>query len=166
MIAIKIKDIKTFMHKLLNSALFDSFLLEKAHIRTYNSFIIDGRMNLDFFSKEELKDLELVSFDYSMWKNVKPLIFQIIKGKKVPSFFKITLLLSPQKALELLEHTHNQHLSQVLKFFVITVKFDSHGLLVTCGTSYTTFVIEKDVDLVWDQYFCNFLSENSIDYDL
>ena len=166
MIAIQIKDIKTFMTKLLNSELFDFFLLEEAQLRTYNNFLIDGHMNRDFFTKEELEDPEIFPYEYSLWKTIKPIIFQLIKGKKVPSLLKLTLLFSPKKAHELLVASGNQDLITPLKYFVATIKYDSHGLWITTGISFSAFVADKTADTLWDQYLCNFLWENHIDYSL
>ena len=53
MIALQIKEIKSFMGKLLGTECFDSFLLEEAVITTYNTFRIDGRINREFYSDEE-----------------------------------------------------------------------------------------------------------------
>ena len=52
MLAIQIKDVKTFMSKLLSGNTFDSFLLEEAQIHTFNTFVIDGHQNRDFYTKE------------------------------------------------------------------------------------------------------------------
>ena len=52
MIALKITNVKQFMAKLLGSEDFDSFLLEEAAISTYNTFMIDGHQNRDFYSTE------------------------------------------------------------------------------------------------------------------
>ena len=63
MLAIQIKGIKAFMAKLLNTEIFDVFLLEEAQIQTANTFIIDGHLNRDFYTKEELEESNLVSYD-------------------------------------------------------------------------------------------------------
>lgn len=160
--ALQIKDIKLFMNQLLNSDLFDCFLLEEAQIKSYNNFVIDGHMNRDFFTKEELEDPEIFPYHYSTWKSMKPILFQLIKGKKVPTFLKITLLFPPEKSLSLLENSDNHHLADYLKAFVATIKFDSHGLFVTTGTSFSTFIADQSADLLWDQYFSKFLYDNHI----
>ncbi len=49
MIALKITNVKQFMAKLLGGEDFDSFLLEEATISTYNTFMIDGHQNRDFY---------------------------------------------------------------------------------------------------------------------
>lgn len=166
MVALRIKDIKTFMAKLLNSEIFDGFLVEEVQIQTYNNFVIDGHMNRSFFTKEELEDPEIFPYEYSAWKIIKPLVFQIIKGKKVPGFLKITLLLAPEKACDLLEKKEAANYIDQLKAFVLTVKFDSGGLLLTSGTSFTTFIMDKTPDNIWDQALCKFLTHHQIDYDV
>ena len=103
MLAIQIKDVKTFMAKLLSADTFDSFLLEEAQIHTYNNFVIDGHQNRDFYTKEELEDPEVFPYEYSMWKDMKGICFQLIKGKKVPTLMKITLHKKPQEVRALLE---------------------------------------------------------------
>ena len=101
MLAIQIKDVKTFMSKLLSGNTFDSFLLEEAQIHTFNTFVIDGHQNRDFYTKEELEDPEAFPYEYSEWKNMKTICFQLIKGKKVPTFMKIILHLLFELLLQL-----------------------------------------------------------------
>ena len=42
MIALRIKDVKHFMGRLLGTDFFDIFLLEQAVVTTYNTFTVDG----------------------------------------------------------------------------------------------------------------------------
>ena len=85
--AYKISDLKNFMNKLLLSEGFDYFLLEEGTIITYNSFQIDGRIQTDFYTKEEQEVSSLCSYDFSLWKEMRPLCFQLIKGKRTPLSF-------------------------------------------------------------------------------
>ncbi|MDE7200155.1 MAG: hypothetical protein K2O15_14920, partial [Lachnospiraceae bacterium] len=80
MIALKITNIKQFMNKFLTGGDFDSFLLEEASISTYNTFIIDGHQNRAFYSTEEWEDQEIRPYDLSMWKTIRPICFDLIKG--------------------------------------------------------------------------------------
>lgn len=165
MIALQIKDVKSFMMKLLNTDTFDSYLLEEAQIHTFNTFLIDGHQNRDFYTKEELEDPELFPYDFSQWKNMKSICFQLIKGKKVPTFMKITLLLSPEQAYTLLEQGGALEYVNSLKAFVVTVKYDSNGLILTTGTSFQTFLLDKTPDLLWDQGFKKFLTGKEISFE-
>ena len=165
MIAVQIKDVKTFMSKLLSGDVFDSFLLEEAQIHTFNTFTIDGRRNREFFTKEELEDPEICPYEYSRWQEMKSICFQVIKGKKVPTFMKITLHKKPEEAKMLLEEGGAQAVVNMLKALVVTVKYDSNGLLLTTGTSFSTFVMDKAPDMLWDHAFRKFLTNQGIEFE-
>ena len=165
MLALQIKDVKTFMVKLLNADTFDSFLLEEAQIHTYNTFSIEGYQNREFYSKEELEDKEAFPYEYSQWKDIKGICFQLIKGKKVPTFMKIILHKKPEEAYTLLEEGGAISFAASLKAFVVTIKFDASGLLLTTGTSFSTFFMDKTADLLWDHAFRRFLTEAGIDFE-
>lgn len=165
MLAIQIKDIKLFMSKLLSADTFDSFLLEEAQIHTFNTFTIDGHQNRDFYTKEELEDREIFPYEYSQWKDLKGICFQLIKGKKVPTFMKITLHKKPEEVHALLEKEDALEYESVLKAFVMTIKYDMNGLLLTTGTSFSTFFMDKTVDKLWDKDFREFLTEQGIAFD-
>ena len=165
MIAVKIKDVKTFMVKLLSGDVFDLFLLEEAQIHTFNTFTIDGHKNREFYTKEELEDPEIFPYEYSRWQEMKSICFQLIKGKKVPTFMKIILHKKPEEAYTLLQEGDAQSLADMLKALVVTMKYDANGLVLTTGTSFTTFVMDKTVDLLWDSAFRKFLTDNGIEFE-
>lgn len=165
MLAIQIKDVKTFMAKLLSADTFDSFLLEEAQIHTFNTFTIDGHQNREFYTKEELEDPEIFPYEYSQWKDVKGICFGLIKGKKVPTFMKIILHKKTESAYTLLEEGGALEFSDTLKAFVVTIKFDSNGLLLTTGTSFSTFIMDRTPDLLWDNAFRKFLTAQGIDFE-
>ena len=93
MVALKIEERKGFTAGLFVGELFDGFLVREAHIVTYNSFMIDGRIRREYYSKEELEEGGLG--EYSAWPVVKPFCFSLIKGKRLPESFKIVFLLPP-----------------------------------------------------------------------
>ncbi len=102
MILIKVTDIKHFMKKLLfeNETAFDSFLLSEASITTGNTVTIDGHINKEFYSQEELALLEETALEngriyssvMSRWSVLKSFCFQLIKGKKTPLCFPLRFL--------------------------------------------------------------------------
>ena len=71
------KDIKKFMNCLLVGDTFDKFLLEEASITTFNTFTIDGHVQSDFYSEEELATLP--DNTLSTWATIKPICFNLIK---------------------------------------------------------------------------------------
>jgi hypothetical protein len=101
MIALEIKSTKNFMNSLLVSKQFDEFLVEESNITTFNTFNIDGHIEKEFYSTEELETLqsEGKSIEFSSWKNIRPTCFELIKGKKPPVSFKV-ILLAPARLIE------------------------------------------------------------------
>ncbi|MBQ9989754.1 MAG: hypothetical protein IJP31_02240 [Lachnospiraceae bacterium] len=165
MLALQIKEIKAFMNKLLNSETFDRFLLEEARIQTGNTFLIDGHLNKAFYTREELEDPELLPYNLTLWKDMRSTCFMLIKGKKVPLLFKLTLIYNPRDSHTLLEQAGAGEYSSLLKSFVLTIKYDQKRLLLTTGTSFSTFIMDKTPDLIWDEALRRFLFENGIDFE-
>lgn len=76
MTALELKVTKSIMNSLLASEQFDSFLVEEATITTYNTFHIDGHLIRDFYTSEELEEIEQKkkSTLFSYWSDIRPLI--------------------------------------------------------------------------------------------
>jgi hypothetical protein len=165
MLALQINDVKTFMGKLLNADTFDDYLLEEALIQTFNTFTIDGHMNAAFYTAEEREDPELFPYAYSQWKTMKAVCFQLIKGKKVPLLMKITLHLMPEAAYTLLEQGGGREYASSLNAFVVNIRYDQNGLMLTTGTSMNTFLMDKTPDLLWDNAFRRFLTDAGIAFE-
>ena len=58
MLALKISSTKSFMNHLLVADTFDNFLMAEATVSTAHTYQIDGHINKDFFSSEELTDVD------------------------------------------------------------------------------------------------------------
>lgn len=165
MVALQIKNIKTFMSRLLSSEIFDCFLLSEASITTNNTFFIDGHQNKEFFTDEEWEDASIRPYDYSMWKDIKSLCFHLIKGRRTPVSFKFILHLIPSYVESILSDDSVTVPVGEVKALVLTIKYDQTGLTLTTGTSFKTFLPDKSADIFWDKYMKQFLEKAQIDYD-
>lgn len=116
MLALKIIDVKDFMNKLLIGEVFDRFFLVEASVTTFNVFTIDGRLQQDFFDTDTADSLKSKSIDYSLWRDVKPYCFSVIRGKRTPLGFKIIFQLSSHQAQKLLSGTENNSITPVCNF--------------------------------------------------
>ena len=96
MIAIQLLQVKDFMNKLLRTDLFDHFLLSEATIRGKGSYEIDGHLVPDFYSPEELDELELTGLSCLPFGMLRENCFALIKGKHTPSYFRFIFQLSPK----------------------------------------------------------------------
>lgn len=165
MIALQINNVKDFMSKLLASDTFDHYLLAEASVTTFNTFFIDGRQNKDFYSEEEWEDTSLRPYEFSCWKDMRTLIFNLIKGKHVPVSFKFVLHLVPEQVAALLENSDVTVPFSEIKALALNIKYDSTGLSIISGTSLRTFLPDKSADLFWDKYTKLFLTQADIDYE-
>ena len=165
MIALKIKNVKQFMGKLLASEAFDSFLTEEASISTYNTFLIDGHQNKDFYTNEEWEDKEIRPYDFTEWKQIRSICYSLIKGKKTPSAFKFILHLIPDYVPSILKSEDTAVTPQQVKALVLTIKYDGTTLTLITGTAFHTFIMDKSVDALWDNAIKKFLDKREINYE-
>lgn len=165
MISFKIKNVKRFMGKFLTSESFDSFLVEEASISTYNTFLIDGRQNREFYTTEEWEDKEIRPYDFTEWKKLRPVCYSLIKGHKTPCAFKFVLHLIPDYVPSILNGGDTGITPQQIKAFVLTVRYDENGLTLVTGTSFHTFLLDKSADELWDRAMGRFLDKREIEYE-
>ncbi len=165
MIALQIKNVKNFMGKLLTSDLFDAYLLSEATIATYNTFIIDGRQNQEFYTSEEWREPSVRPYDFSMWKDMRPICFQLIKGRRTPVSFKFVFHLIPAYVESILKDGSVSVPLELIGALVLTLKYDSSGLTLTTGTSLSTFLPDRSLDIFWDKYNKLFLENAGIDFE-
>lgn len=162
----QIEEIKAFMGKLLTGTLFDCYLVKEATISTYQTFHIDGHINDEFYHGTELSDEEntTLTAGYSSWKQMRPLCFDLIKGKRTPLGFKFILALPTHLAITYLNTELNDESLLNQKTFLVNVRYDGTKLLCVTATSSSSFLPEKQSDQIWDSYFSKFLTENDISF--
>ena len=164
--AYQIKELKSFMSRLLGGDSFDCFLLAEASITTYNSFIIDGHMVKDFFTGDINNDNALPPYEFSTWADLRSLCFDLIKGKRTPVNFKFVMHLKPELVDCILRNGNSSISSSDVKAFVLNIKYDGSELTCITATALHTFIPDKTPDLLWDEYMINFLNEKSIAFEL
>ncbi|MCM1046909.1 MAG: DUF5721 family protein [Clostridiales bacterium] len=165
MISLKITNIKQFMGKLLTTEDFDSFMLEEAVISTYNTFTIDGRQNRNFYNSEEWEDKEIRPYEFSAWKQIRPICYSLIKGKHTPCAFKFTLHLIPDYVASILKNGDTSVTIQQIRALALNIKYDGTDLTLITGMSFHTFVMDKSVDALWDNAIRQFLVKRDISYE-
>ena len=162
MIALKLPEVRVFMNKLLCAEIFDNFLLQEATIQGSISYHIEGALHTDFYSKDELEQEHLTGLSFIPYVKVRTQCFDLIKGKRTPSFFKFVLLLSPANLEKTLQQTSSPlTISDVTAAF-LNLKFQNNTLLLTTGISYRTFTTDKTLDREWDALIKKFLKNHEI----
>lgn len=165
MIALKLTDIKTFMNKLLRSEVFDHFLLQEAVIIGASTVSIDGHINKDFFTEEELEEKGLNGQNCLPFSMLRTNCFDLIKGKKVPSSFRFVFMLSPENLKKTLSAIGSSYTEKDISGIFINLRYQNSILTLTTGISYTIFSMDKSLDSQWDILVKKFLKQNGIEFE-
>ncbi len=163
--AYRISDLKNFMNKLLLSESFDYFLLEEGTILTANTYQIDGHIHKEFYTKEEQADEQLCPYEFSLWKDMRSLCFQLIKGKRTPLSFKFVLLLLPEHMTQILQNGDFVDNGNLVKAFTLTVKYDGTAATLMTGISTAAFLMDKTPEQLWDAAFLKFMENKQIGWE-
>ena len=145
--AIKVPGIKAFMNELFAGTAFDNFQFVEGDISVAMDFKISGRVNMNFYSEEELEQLKLEEYMY--WREAKENVKQIIKGKRLPVSMKLVLKKPGAGDIS----------------YIVNVRFDNNNLVLVTGVSHTVFTTDKSGELEWDNNMCSFLKKHGIDYE-
>ncbi|MCM1568416.1 MAG: DUF5721 family protein [Roseburia sp.] len=165
MLALQITAMKPFMNQLLAGDTFDIFLLEEATVSTANTYTIDGHINAEFYPMAE-RTPDRLPYELQPWSELKGLCFDLIKGRHTPLYFKFVFLLKPEQTKALLEKEKLNPADIRLKSLVLTVKYDGSKAILTTGSSYETFVMDKTADVIWDRNLAKYLSMKNIPYEM
>lgn len=165
MIALQIKNTKSIMNSLLVSEQFDSFQLEEASVTTFNTFHIDGHIVKNFYTPEEISNMEPALPEFSLWKDIRPVCFQLIKGKKTPVSFRVILHASPALVASIASHPDCEVSANLIRSLVLNIRYDNGHVTCITGISFTTFLMDKTTDIVWDKYIRLLFEHLQIDYE-
>ncbi len=158
--ALKILEVKTFMSQLFLGETFDSFLLYELEIQTANQYKINGRLNRKWFDSDELE--KMGEREYSFWKEIRNLAFQIIKGNKSPQSMKIVFSLPKENVKKVLERSGAGFLPEQVDGLFLNVKYDNDELHLITGSSLKVFSMDKALEQEWDEEVLTFLKKCGI----
>ena len=160
MISLQINNTKNFMNALLISDLFDSFMTEKATITTFNTFHIDGHIVKEFFDSD---DTELPHF--SSWSDIRPVCFQLIKGKKTPVAFNVVLSAKPSLISKLAQDEDCTIAENLISSLVLNIRYDNGKVNCITASALTTFIPDKSIDKIWDNYIRQFFVKSELEFE-
>lgn len=157
MISIKINDTNNFMQNLLVKEIFDSFLLCEGEIHTSNSIAINGRINTGFYDSEEL---DSITEDFVLWKNLKHICFEIIRGKKVPTKMKLVFAMPKSSYSKIITDSGINISEDSIGGLYLHITYENNVITTITGTSLKVFTMDKTLDKYWDNLMKAFLSKH------
>ena len=162
MIGLSIQDIKNFMAGMLTGNMFDKFYLCDGEIQTFTEFHLGGYLNRPYFDSEEWENLE--GRKLCLWSEMKPFVFQLIRGHKLPVRFKFVFQLSRENTVWLLEKHRLPVREEDIGGLFMNITYEHQKLVCTSGVSYKTFIMDKTVEQCWDETGCQYFKQNHIAY--
>ncbi len=160
MFACIVSDVRDFMEKLFLKEVFDGFQLVEAVIVTSNTFMIDGHIHREYYTEEEWE--ELTEKSISRWASVRPICFQMIKGKKTPESMKLIFKMAESAVEKLLGKSGLPFQSSDVEGLFFNVRYDNKKLTLTSGVSMRMFTMDKSLEQFWEQRLEGFLKQAEI----
>lgn len=165
MIALQIQNIKNFMNKLLLSQTFDQFLMVEGNITTFSNFRLDGRLQKEFFTCEELEEQYLDDREFLYWKEIKHICLELIKGKKTPLSFKFTFQLSKENTAKLLSSCGITSIRpENISGLLLNVRYERGDLCCITATNLNLFTLDKTLEHAWDEMIKRFFKQQEISF--
>ena len=53
-----------------------------------------------------------------------------------------------------------------VKSLILTIKYDGSKAILTTGSSYQTFVLDKTADVVWDRQISKYLAMKNVPFEI
>ena len=163
MISLTIKDTKTFMSHLLVKDTFNPLLLSEADIATGITTHINGTVNKEFYTSEELEQLPNTS--YALWEAIKPTCFFLIKGNKVPTSMKIIFIFPEAMVTTFLADCGLEETPDAIQALCWNIHYTNGVATLISGTSLRTFTLDKTIEHTFDTYTRHKLAEFGIDFE-
>lgn len=165
MIALQITNTKQIMNALLVAESFDTFQMEEVTITTYNTFHMDGHMVKEFYSTEEIDNATDTFPEFSSWKDIRPICFQLIKGKRTPVSFRFVLHASQNIIGEIANADSCEVAENLIRSLILNIRYENGRVTCITGTSFTTFLMDKSVEQLWDKYVRNLFSQLGLEFE-
>lgn len=158
----EILDIKAFMLLLFQSTVLDKYEFVSGDLHTDMTYSLDGHINREFFSADEIEQLELNSKTYLPWHLAKEKIFALIKGKKTPSQLKIVLKVSADEMADFVAQTDSALNLHDIDAMYLNIHFQNNKLHIICGISYKLFTMDKTLENGFTDNIITLFKSNSI----
>ncbi len=160
MLACTVSDVRDFMEKLFLKDTFDGFQLVEAVIVTSNTFMIDGHIREEYYTKEEWE--ELAEKQICRWGSLRQICFQMIKGKKTPESMKLVFRMAEGGTEKLLIKSGLSYQTSDVEGLFFNVRYENQKLMLTSGVSMKLFTMDKSLERFWDQRLEKFLKQAEI----
>ena len=103
-------------------------------------------MFAEYFDTSEQEKLEE---KYVYWGELRPTVFELIKGKRTPLAFSFTLLMTKNDTTGLLAR-RQVNLGEDSPSLFLQIRFEHGAGHIVTGTARNTFSLDKSLEEAWD----------------
>ncbi len=147
MIVLKIENIKELMGRLFAGDMFDRFHVSECEVTTFVTFYAGGKLHPEWFDTGESYGQDRAGRpEIVTWRQLKPFIFSLIKGKKTPSKICINFC----------------HYMENGDCGSLRLQYEKEELLLFTGFMQRNFSLDKEKQIEWDENCLQFIKRNNI----
>ncbi|MGI6108102.1 MAG: DUF5721 family protein [Lachnospiraceae bacterium] len=164
--------------KLFLSDTFDCYRLQEAVFTCAVTYTIDGKINRDFFLNHSAGTVSAAAGGtgekqagtavssarpsgdaagvpgnnentFVSWKDIRPICFSMIRGKRTPLSFRLVLLCPASEAPEYFGELAGAEDSGISSF-VLVLQYKDGKITATTAVSYSRFALDRGPERQWD----------------
>lgn len=151
------------MTRLLTKEDFDDFLCESARIVTAVSHEINGRIHREFFPSEER---EQITEAFISWQELRPICYQIIKGRNTPLSFNIVLHGSSSAVSKVIADEDTTLKESDISSLIISIRYDGSEISCVSAASLNIFSMDKSAEHTWDRHVAALLTDLGAEFEV
>lgn len=140
--AFEIIDVKEFTKRLFVADTFDNMSVVEAEFLTFIKYNISGKINKVYFD-EENED------EYCLWGSIRRICFEIIKGKRTPTVFKLVLKFSKKFTKDWIGENTTK---EVEADMYLNIRYIDKKLYLISSFSPKIFSMERDLESLFDKF--------------
>lgn len=150
------------MNYMLASEAFDAWEVAEVKITAKVSYVIDGHVTPGYLTAEEMAAENIPPGGCIPFGSVRPLCFEMIKGKRTPQSFRFTFLCSKKQMQQMIREEQLQISPEDVVNLTMNITFHQGELLVTTSCLERTFSLDKSLAYAWDTWVKEFFHEMEI----
>ncbi len=135
---------RKLMNSLLLTPLFDQFEVMSAYVRSYAVFSIEPTP----------RDEEDKTPSPPLWKQLRPLMTDILKGTRKPQQIRLVLRLSEKNTLAVLRRSGSSLEAEQIAGLYLNIQYrcadENESVTGTTGTSLKIFTPDRSLEKTWD----------------
>ena len=148
MLGLYVTQMGPLTQQLFLGAAFDDFLVSEASFQTSFRSEFDGQL-----AEEDAAEPCIT------WKQLRPIAYQLIKGKTLPRSFQIVFRLSNEKMAAFLAAISSPFTPQDVRGLFLNLRFAHKQLSLTTGCLFAEFSMDRELEKAWDKQVLRFLDK-------